>query len=53
LRVGDACLVRATPPSGAAATVRVAPFDGAGVELDVPAEGAYYLLSRDGKVQRL
>ena len=54
LRMGDVCLVRATPPSGAAATVRVAAFDGAaGLELDVPAEGAYYLLSRDGKVQRL
>ena len=53
LRLGDLCLVRATPPSGAATTVRVAAFDGASVELDVPAEGAYYLLSRDGKVQRL
>jgi hypothetical protein len=53
LRLGDLCLVRATPPPGAAATVRVAAFDGAGVELDVPAEGTYYLISRDGKVQRL
>jgi hypothetical protein len=53
LRVGEVCLVRATPPAGAAATVRVAAFDGAGVDLDVPAEGAYYLLSRDGKAQRL
>jgi len=53
LRAGDVCLIRATPPSGAPSRVHVAAFEGTAVDLEVPPEGAYYLLSRDGKAQRL